>query len=71
VSRPGEARRATRSQSLDTDRASATLWLTSMRVKGREEAGIRIGDYFFRLMRSPASAVLMETRDKLFYSPCP
>jgi hypothetical protein len=27
VSRPGEARRVTRSQSLDTDRASATLWL--------------------------------------------
>src|SRR5258708_6713592 len=26
VSRPGEARRVTRSQSLDTDRASATLW---------------------------------------------
>src|SRR6266852_2820712 len=28
VSRPGEARRLTRSQSLDTDRASATLWLS-------------------------------------------
>ena len=28
VSRPGEARRVTRSQSLDTDRASATLWLS-------------------------------------------
>src|SRR6266852_2620177 len=27
-SRPGEARRVTRSQSLDTDRASATLWLS-------------------------------------------
>ena len=28
VSRPGEARRVTRSQSLDTERASATLWLS-------------------------------------------
>jgi hypothetical protein len=28
VSRPGEARRVARSQSLDTDRASATLWLS-------------------------------------------
>src|SRR5271166_905216 len=28
VSRPGEARRVTRSQSLDTDRASAMLWLS-------------------------------------------
>src|SRR5713226_3755422 len=28
VSRPGKARRVTRSQSLDTDRASATLWLS-------------------------------------------
>jgi hypothetical protein len=28
VSRPGEARRVTRSQSLDTDRASATLGLS-------------------------------------------
>src|ERR1035438_4526013 len=28
LSRPGEARRGTRSQSLDTDRASATLWLS-------------------------------------------
>src|ERR1700687_4207765 len=28
VSRPGEARRVTRSQSLDTDRASATFWLS-------------------------------------------
>src|ERR1700674_4714686 len=28
VSRPGEARRITRSQSLDTDRASAMLWLS-------------------------------------------
>ena len=30
VSRPGEARRVTRSQSLDTDRASATLWLSGI-----------------------------------------
>src|SRR5260370_20464735 len=31
VSRPGEASRITRSQSLDTDRASATLWLSGER----------------------------------------
>jgi hypothetical protein len=34
VSRPGEARRVTRSQSLDTGRASATLWLSGERHFG-------------------------------------
>ena len=60
VSRPGEARRVTRSQSLDTDRASATLWLSgechfgiaTLQTKTETVSNlIRVRGFWFYLVR--------------------
>src|SRR5450759_4977294 len=60
VSRPGDARRVTRSQSLDTDRAPATLWLSgechfgiaTLQTKTQALSNlIRVRGLWFYLMR--------------------